>query len=257
MKPNRLQLMTKDDIPFPEGGLIITQPSIKDIGYIGEENFYRGCSFLTIPEKQDKNDLDKMTNFEILMTTMNTKKNLETQQIKIQTLMVLSLLFPNYRISYAKDKILFEDVENDKTGEINQKNFISFQEIVKTMFLFNDDSDGTNYKPIGPLGEKIAAQLEKRKKTLAKIKNGNIEKEINILSSQVSIIALGYHLDINTVIQYSVYQLDDQYMRLLAHENYESYVRSRLAGAKDIPEVEYWMKDLYDKSSKDKDQYKN
>ena len=40
MKPNRLQLMTKDDIPFPEGGLIITQPSIKDIGYIGEENFY-------------------------------------------------------------------------------------------------------------------------------------------------------------------------------------------------------------------------
>ena len=133
MKPNRLQLMTKDDIPFPEGGLIITQPSIKDIGYIGEENFYRGCSFLTIPEKQDKNDLDKMTNFEILMTTMNTKKNLETQQIKIQILMVLSLLFPNYRISYAKDKILFEDAENDKTGEINQKNFISFQEIVKTM----------------------------------------------------------------------------------------------------------------------------
>ena len=46
-------------------------------------------------------------------------------------------------------------------------------------------------------------------------------------------------------------------MRLLAHENYESYVRSRLAGTKDIPEVEYWMKDLYDKSSKDKDQYKN
>ena len=70
------------------------------------------------------------------------------------------------------------------------------------MFLFNDDSDGTNYKPIGPLGEKIAAQLEKRKKTLAKIKNGNIEKEINILSSQVSNVALGCHLDINTVIQW-------------------------------------------------------
>lgn len=256
MRLNRLTLLSKDDIPFPEGKLIIVQPSIKDIGYIGEDNFYRGCSFLTISEEnfsqQDKNDLGRMTNFEILMTTINMSKTLESQQIKIQILMVLSLLFPNYKILCNEDKITFQDNEGN-TGEINNKNFQNFQEILKEMFVFNGGEDDS-YKPVGPMAERIAEKLRERKKILSQIKNGNTDKEINILSCQASIIALGSGLDLNSIMQYSVYQLNDQYERFLARENYNAYVQSKMAGAKDIPEVEYWMKDLYDKSFKNKDQ---
>ena len=35
MEVNRLLLLSKNDIPFPEGRLVIHQPTIKEIGYIG------------------------------------------------------------------------------------------------------------------------------------------------------------------------------------------------------------------------------
>ena len=50
---NDLMLLSGVDIPFPEAQLAIHQPSIKEIGFIGEESFYSGCGALNF----SKNDL--------------------------------------------------------------------------------------------------------------------------------------------------------------------------------------------------------
>ena len=43
---NELLLLSGNDIPFEEAKISIHQPTIKEIAYIGEENFFTGCEFL-------------------------------------------------------------------------------------------------------------------------------------------------------------------------------------------------------------------
>ena len=40
---NDLLLLSGNDIPFTGAQLTIHQPTIKEIAYVGEENFYTGC----------------------------------------------------------------------------------------------------------------------------------------------------------------------------------------------------------------------
>ena len=40
---NKLLLLSKSDIPFEQARLIIHQPTLKEISYIGESSFFSGC----------------------------------------------------------------------------------------------------------------------------------------------------------------------------------------------------------------------
>lgn len=251
MEVSRLLLLSKNDIPFPEGRLVIHQPSIKEIGYIGEKNFYQGCSFLALEKNtlsvQDKNNLCNQSNFEIIMSTIeNAGRDLKCCQFKVSVQMVLALMFPNYQISFAKDKIIFD--AEDIQGELNNWNYEIFKNILKSMFRLDiQENDETNYnKPTGALSQRIIDKLNERHKILAQIKGGSEESnDICILSRYISILAVGEHKDINQLLQYSVYQLHDEYERFILYMDQELYIRGKLAGAKDMQEVENWMKDLY------------
>ena len=43
---NELLYLSGNDIPFIEAKVIIHQPTIKEIAYIGEKSFFTGCQFL-------------------------------------------------------------------------------------------------------------------------------------------------------------------------------------------------------------------
>ena len=43
---NELLLLSGNDIPFVEAEVAVHQPILKEIAYIGEENFYSGCGVL-------------------------------------------------------------------------------------------------------------------------------------------------------------------------------------------------------------------
>jgi len=40
---NQLLLLSRNDIPFPEARVTIHQPTLKEIGFIGEDTFFIGC----------------------------------------------------------------------------------------------------------------------------------------------------------------------------------------------------------------------
>jgi len=44
----RLALMAGSDIPIPECKLILHQPSIKDISFMGEETFFKGVQTVSL-----------------------------------------------------------------------------------------------------------------------------------------------------------------------------------------------------------------
>ena len=75
---NELLLISGNDIPFPEAQLTIHQPTIHEIAYIGEENFYTGCEFLRLSKDnlsdEDKIHLENYSNFDITITNDNIEK---------------------------------------------------------------------------------------------------------------------------------------------------------------------------------------
>jgi len=82
----KIALMSKRDIPYEPASFVIHQPSLKEISYIGENNFFKGCQYLTFSknslDEKDKLNLEKVTDFEVLLMILN-KNDSTIGQIKI------------------------------------------------------------------------------------------------------------------------------------------------------------------------------
>ena len=243
---NDLLLLSGNDIPFEEARIIIHQPTVKEIAYIGEETFYTGCEFLKfskdILEDQDKVNLEKYSDFEILMSIMK-EKNVTIQKNKICMLMVLSLIFPDYIVTLINDKISLK--KNEEEFFIDNNNFETFKKIVIEMFCLKGDGENTfDYNPQGEISKRIADKLKKRHQKLAE-KSDNENKKVAILSKYVSILTVGQQKDMNSLLQYTIYQLFDEFKRFELKVNYDVYLQAKMAGAKDLKEVDDWMKDIH------------
>jgi hypothetical protein len=62
----RLALLTGNDIPIPECKLIVHPPSLNDISFIGEYEFFMGIQCLCLHKSmfaKDKVDLSTVNNF--------------------------------------------------------------------------------------------------------------------------------------------------------------------------------------------------
>ena len=245
---NDLLLLSGNDIPFAEAQLTIHQPTVKEIGYIGEENFFTGYQMLKVSKNslslEDKVDLDKLTNFDILIAILR-ERNAVMQKNKTCVFMVLSLLFPEYSIKVLNDGIALTKEDNEEeTRHISKENFEVFQSILKHMFEFDKDSDTDDFNPDGQMAARIAAKLRKRHQKLAEAKGGDAKK-IDIISRSTSILSIGLKIDLKEILNYTVYQLFDQVRRYELKTDYDMYVSAKMAGAQDIKDPEDWMKDIH------------
>lgn len=242
---NDLLLLSGNDIPFLEAQLIIHQPTIKEIAWIGEEAFFTGCSMINfskdnLPE-QDKMSLEDKTNFDILIAILR-ERNAVMQRNKDCIQMVLALIFPEYTITFNKESIILKKPEEEESHLIDNKNFDKFKEIFNKMLSFSK-SDVQDYNPSGNMAKQIADKLRQRSQRLAQLK-GN-DNKVDILSRYVSILAVGMNKDINSLLNYTMYQLFDEFERYQLKLSYDIYTQARMAGAKDLKEVEDWMKDIH------------
>ena len=240
---NDLLLLSGNDIPFVEAQITIHQPTIKEIAYIGEEIFFTGCELINfsknILSEEDKVNLENKTNFDILIAILK-ERNAVMQKNRNCVEMVLALIFPYYTIEISNDSIILE--KDEESHSINNDNFESFKLIFNQMFSFSRE-ETRDYNPSGDLAKKIAEKLKKRHQKLAELKQE--KKKIDILSRYVSILAVGEHKDMNSLLNLSVYQLFDEFERFKLKMSYDIYIQAKMAGAKDLKEVEDWMKDIH------------
>lgn len=248
MKINRLLLMSKNDIPFEEAQLIIHNPTLKEIAIIGEDVFFMGCEYLNFSKQflkeQDKNRLKDFTDFEILMTIMKNN-DIVIKQGKEAIEMVLALLFPEYQISFLPMSIMLS--KDSERFLIDKENFENFRNIVSQMFCLNKTKSGAHkYNPGGVQAMELVKKFQERDKKLAKLKRqGKQDEGITIFSQYISILSVGLKKDINDLLQYTVYQLFEQLQRFKAKQNFDIYVQAKMAGAKDIQDVDNWMSDIH------------
>ena len=241
---NDLLLLSGNDIPFMQAQITIHQPTIKEIAYIGEENFFTGCQLLNfsknILSEEDKIHLEERSNFDILIAILR-EQNAVMQKNRNCVNMLLALIFPNYNITFEKDCIKL--VKENEEHKIDNSNYEEFKSIISSMFNFGDKNDSqSELNPSGDLAKKIADKLKKRHQKLAEIKP---TKKVDILSRYVSILSVGQQKDINSLLNYTTYQLFDEFKRYELKVGHDIYVQAKMAGAKDLKEVEDWMQDIH------------
>ena len=247
---NELLLLSGNDIPLEEINLILHPPTIKEISLIGEEIWFAGCEFLRFSKErlktEDKNNLDSLSNFEIIMSMMRDK-NPVMQKQRVTAMMVLSLLFPTYSIQIEdknlKDlKIIFK--QDDLDFSLNKENYDIFIKALNEILCLGGGESDTDYNPSGSLARQIADKLKDRHAKLAEVK-GQKDQKVAILSRYVSILAVGNHKDLNELMNYTTYQLFDEFKRYQLKLNWDIVLKARMAGASDIEDAEDWMNDIH------------
>ena len=242
-----LLLISGNDIPFPEAQLVIHQPSLKEIAFIGELAFFTGCELINFSkvllEEQDKINLENKSNFDIIMSVVNDKTNEVTKENAEMFITLLELILPQYQIKILKDQIVC--FTQNEAHSINNMNFEQFKQIIIKMFcLDKKSSDDMVYNPGGTRAAELAEKFYSARRKINKAKNKN-QKKISILNRYVSILAVGLNKDINSLMNYTIYQIYDEFQRYELKQAFDIHLKAQMAGAKNLKEVDEWMKDLH------------
>ena len=203
-------LLSGNDIPFFPAKINIHPPTIREISLIGEENFFLGCQLLNFSKdvlnEEDRINLVDSDDFDILMSIV-CAEGADAQQLR--ALMVLSLMFPDYSPEFQLDGIhltlLEEEDEIKEIVLIDKEIFLAFQEIVSQVFGLKPEGE-KEFKPQNEAARKIAEKLKKGRQRTAATKSTGSNK-IAIFSRYISILAVGLRLDINVLLDNTVYQI--------------------------------------------------
>ena len=247
MNIDDLLLLSGNDLPFPQASLTIHQPRLKEIAYITEQKFWSACELLKFDKEilsnQDKVDLLNKSNFNIIMM-MIQEKNFQSYQARIGMLSLLALLFPTSKILLDNKTILLQNYQTNEKSEINEDNFDAFKEILINMFCLTN-KENKQYDPSGELARKIADKIKQGRAKKAKLAP---EEKFSIFSRYISILAVGQKKDINDLMNYTVYQLMDEFNRFELKLHYETWEKYKIAGATNLGEAPAdWLKNIHEK----------
>lgn len=176
------------------------------------------------------------------MSMIINKANPEMRKTARAALDVLTLIFPLYAVEVRNTQLVLK--KDDQEMFITRENYPEFKSILQEMFSLKMN-EAEKYNPQGDMASKIAEKLNKRHQTLAKLSGTNIDpKNISILNRYASILAVGTQKTLPNLMQYTVYQLYDEFQRFQLKMQWDTYVQAKMAGAKDLEEVDNWMIDL-------------
>lgn len=239
----RLALMTGCDYPIPECQLTLHQPTIKEIGLIGENDFFTGSQCLSIYKSmfvtEDKSALDDINNFQIFMTVMRDK---ESMSKKHSVLQVLTLFFPKYdKVLFTPQSLIFQS--KDGNVIIDENNFDFLQEAIRTVTCSKSGPmDQQAFNPANDKAREIAEKLMRGRQRVA-AQNGSANT--SIFSLYLSILSIGLSMPITDLVNCTMFQLYDLMERYSLYMNWDLDVRTRLAGGKPDSQPENWMKNIH------------
>ena len=241
-KDLRLALMTGIDIPIPECKLVVHQPRIEEIAFLGDTPFFTGTQTLCLYKSmfvQGNVDLDDIKNFQIFMMVMTEK---ETADKKRCVLDVLRLLFPDYKVILSPRSLIFQ-AEGKESVMIDEDNFEPLQEILRAVFCVNmGPMDQQAFNPADDRAREIAEKLMRGRQRVAAQKNAS---NSSVFVRYLSIFSVGLRIPIQELKRYTLFQFYDLVERYSLWLNWDIDVRTRLAGGKPESHPENWMKDLH------------
>lgn len=238
----RLALMSGIDIPIPEIQTVIHQPTIKEISYIGEIEFFTGLQTVTINKKfiqQGNSLLENTTNFQIFMTIMQEQ---ETRDKKEAVMALFQLIFPDYQVLLTPRSILLN--KEGQSVMIDDTNFEVLQENLKNIFCINSNlQDQTVFNPADKKAQEIAEKLMRGRQRVAEQKG---ESNSSAFGRYISILTIGLNtMSLFDIVNLTMYQLYDLVERYTLYLNWDLDIKTRLAGGKPDSKPDDWMKNIH------------
>ena len=239
----RSALIAGIDIPIPECQLILHQPKIREIAFLGDTHFFTGAQTLAIHKSmfvEDRTVLDDINNFQIFMTVIGEK---EMADKKKDVKDLLKLLFPEYTLLITPRSLVFQDKEKNSIT-IDESNFEPLQEVVREVFcLKSGPMDQTAFNPADKKAQEIAQKLMRGRQRVAAQKGG---ANTSVFSQYLSILTVGLHsMSLHDLLNCTMYQLYDLMERYSLYINWDIDVRTRLAGGKPDSQPDNWMKNIH------------
>ena len=238
----RLVLMCGTDYPVPECQLIIHQPRIKEISFIGESDFFSGIQCLCLNKSmfvKDESLLVDTNNFQIFMTIMSEKEAIDK---KMAVQQVCTLLFPKYKVLFTPRTIIFNG--EGQSIQIDENNFEFLQEAITNICcLKTGPMDQQAFNPADAKAREIAEKLMRGRQRVAAQKG---QTNISIFSQYLSILTVGLSsMSLQDVMDLTIFQLYDLVERYMLYINWDMDIRSRLAGANPDTKPDNWMKNIH------------
>ena len=239
----RAALICGIDLPIPECQLVAHQPSISEIAFIGEADFFIGVQALCLYKSmfvEDKTLSDNITNFQIFMTIMMDK---ESKKQKNAVNMVLKLCFPDYKILITPNSLIFNK-EGQSGIMVDEKNFESLQAILRKIFCMKDGPmDQQAFNPGNAKAQEIAKKLMRGRDRIAAERGGS---NSSVFSQYISILTVGLSsMSMQDLTKLTMFQLYDLIDRYNLYVKWDLDIRARLAGAKPKEESDNWMKNIH------------
>lgn len=240
---SRLALMTGAPIPIPECQITVHQPTMEEISYMGEEDFFVGVQTLTLHKSMfvkegGKDVLDDISNFQIFMMVMSEK---ETADKKYCTMQLLSILFPGYQALLTPQSLLL--TKDNESVIIDENNFDILQEVLRLVFCANQGAmDQQAFNPANDQAREIAEKLMRGRQRVA-AQNG--ASNTSIFTQYLSALSIGLQIDVNILKKATMFQIYDLIERYMLYVNWDLDIRTRLAGGKPDSQPDNWMKNIH------------
>lgn len=260
LKKNSLISWLRGEIDFPisEMGVVIHQPRFEEIAYVGEYCMYFFLQILDLTieslyecgiEKTEK--IEKMSNFDVLLYFINNDVD-----VKECFISMLTLLFPLYNIELKEDCISFTFIkDNSIIGFLNKKNYNCFKEVCQGIFPVgvNKISSLEKILTTGKIGEDIKNKMIQRQKKLNELKSNNNSSdiEVDVFGKYCVILSIGLAIDYEVLKKRTIFTIQSMFVAFINKREYESFVQLKIAGAKDIKNVEDWIEKIIETKSKE------
>lgn len=248
---NQLALLSGIDIPIQEISATLHQPTLKDISYIGEEEYFTSLqlicfnkNLLIMSDPKGNLILQNMNNFQIFMTLMGDPNEIKAQQKRNSIIKIFKLFFPDYDAQILPRSVYFNNKVDKSSFSLTEENFDIVQSTIFAVSGLNSSGSGSNsqYNPAGPKAAAIAAKLMKAR---AKIQ-GNKKGFQSVLARYTSVLTVGLNsMSLNECMSLTVAQLYDLIERYGLYTAWDIDIRSRLAGGKPDKQPDDWMKPLH------------
>lgn len=256
----RLSLLAGATVKF--GNLYIEPYSLEEVIKIGYTKYFKALQLVML----DINDFD-----EVLKKVFTLQQRAVLQETGTYSPFHLYLnfcgeefrkyLIDGLRIIFKTDKIfayenksfisIYEevdpeniDLENDLI--INDENFESIIRIAKLQNYLDIDLGNVVEENGNPADEETRMLLETQRKMKAKLKrlkskkkNGEGEEGFDFSSLVSALTTKSLHINKTNVWGMTIYQIYDEFNRLIMVDDYATNIKALLAGAKDI-DIKHW-----------------
>lgn len=241
-------------VAIPECGIYVTPPTVRQICQFGEDKFFQALGLVVKLNdvadeiKQGNFELSEYDNFQILIAMLQQQEDLNDLIISF-----FGLVCPDFEVSFSEKTIDFKLPDSVYVnGRVHTYNFPALQEVISEMFLPQDVQE-QDYNPANEAAAKIAEKLRKAKEKIKGNRSPSDDK-VSIISLYVSSLSVGMCIDMNTLFNYTLFQIYDTYNRYWLKVKYDMYQKIATTPMMDVSKMEEpreWAQNLYGTVSED------